>query len=432
MNRALGAARYGSVLTFVLAGLLCGTFTVRLPALAHRLQLTESSVGVALLCWGLGALLTMQLMRVVMAKVGSGQVLRVAAPLCAASLVLVAVAPSFPAVLAAAVLFGMAFGVVDVGMNAQGSTVERAYGRPLMSGMHAGWCVGAISAGLLGAAAIAAGLSFTTHLVLIAVMSIPASLAIGRAYLPDPAAGGASGTEGKPGRRGRMPGIVYLLGAITFGAFMIEGVVADWNGMYLLGTLGAPESVAALGYPVFEAGMLAARLSGDRLRDRYGARGLIVTSGTATAATFLLVIVAPSAPLALTGMFFVGLSVATISPMAMSLAGTATDRPGPAIAQAGAMGYAGLLLGPVVVGFLSSATSLRTALGVAVALGLLVAVAGRLLPAVRTTTVPPAGCARPHDVDRPAGETTHAAAGDMAGGLAADTTGVHEHLPAAA
>ena len=57
--------------------------------------------------------------------------------------------------------------------------------------------------------------------------------------------------------------------------------------------------------------MLAARLSGDRLRDRYGARGLIVTSGTATAATFLLVIVAPSAPLALTGMFFVGLSVAT-------------------------------------------------------------------------------------------------------------------------
>ncbi len=191
MTRALGAARYGSVLTFALAGLLCGTFTVRLPALVHRLQLTESSVGVALLCWGLGALLTMQLMRVVMAKVGSSGVLRVAAPLCAASLVLVAVAPSFPTMVAAATLFGMAFGVVDVGMNAQGSTVEQAYGRPLMSGMHAGWCVGAISAGLLGTAAIAAGLSFTAHLVMIALVSLPASLAIGRTYLSEPAAEGA-------------------------------------------------------------------------------------------------------------------------------------------------------------------------------------------------------------------------------------------------
>ncbi|GIH72374.1 MFS transporter [Sphaerimonospora thailandensis] len=380
MTRALGAARYGSVLTFVLAGLMCGTFTVRLPALVHRLQLSESSVGVALLCWGLGALLTMQLMRVVMAKAGSRGVLRVATPLCAASLVLVAVAPSFPAVVAAATLFGMAFGVVDVGMNAQGSTVEQAYGRPLMSGMHAGWCVGAISAGLLGTVAIAAGLSFTTHLVVIAVVSFPMSLALGRTYLPDPAAAPA---EASSGSRRRMPGIVYLLGAITFGAFMIEGVVADWNGLYLLGTLGAPESVAALGYPVFEAGMLAGRLSGDRFRDRYGARGLIVFSGAATAATFLVVIAATSAPIAVAGMFFVGLAVATISPMALSLAGTATDHPGPAIAQAGAMGYAGLLLGPVVIGFLSSATSLRAAMGVAVAVGVLVAVAGRFLPSVR-------------------------------------------------
>ncbi|MFC0862582.1 MFS transporter [Sphaerimonospora cavernae] len=380
MTRALGAARYGSVLTFVLAGLMCGTFTVRLPALVHRLQLSESSVGVALLCWGLGALLTMQLMRVVMAKAGSRGVLRVATPLCAASLVLVAVAPSFPAMVAATTLFGMAFGVVDVGMNAQGSTVEQAYGRPLMSGMHAGWCVGAISAGLLGTVAIAAGLSFTSHLVVISVVSFPMSLALGRTYLPDAAAAPA---ETSSGSRRRMPGIVYLLGAITFGAFMIEGVVADWNGLYLLGTLGAPESVAALGYPVFEAGMLAGRLSGDRFRDRYGARGLIVFSGAATAATFLVVIAATSAPIAVAGMFFVGLAVATISPMALSLAGTATDRPGPAIAQAGAMGYAGLLLGPVVIGFLSSATSLRAAMGVAVAVGVLVAVAGRFLPSVR-------------------------------------------------
>lgn len=392
MTRALRKARHGAVLTFVLAGLMCGTFTVRLPALADRLHLPESAVGVTLLSWGIGALLAMQLMRVVLARIGSRGVLRAAAPLCAASLVLVAFAPSFPVLAVAAVLFGMAFGAVDVGMNAQGSAVERAYGRPVMSGMHAGWCVGAISAGLIGTAAIALGLSLTAHILVVALLSVPAALALSRLHLPDPAPETAPETD-EAGRdsaraRRRLPGVVYLLGAVTFAGFMVEGVVADWNGLYLMGTLHASEAVAALGYPVFEAGMLLARLAGDRLRGRYGARGLIMFSGAATALAFLAVIAAPVTVAAVAGLFFIGLSVATISPMALSLAGTATREPGPAIAQASAMGYAGLLLGPVVIGFLSAAASLRVAMGVAVVLGVVIAVAARLLPASRTEIIP--------------------------------------------
>ncbi|MFG1822426.1 MFS transporter [Microbispora bryophytorum] len=391
MTRALRKAHRGAVLTFVLAGLMCGTFTVRLPALAERLRLPESSVGLTLLSWGIGALLTMQLMRVVLARIGSRGVLRAAAPLCAASLVLVAFAPSFPVLAVSAALFGMAFGAVDVGMNAQGSAVERAYGRPIMSGLHAGWCVGAISAGLLGTGAIALGLSLTAHILVVALVSVPAALALSRLHLPDPApeADGEheAGRASVPARR-RLPGVVYLLGAVTFAAFMVEGVVADWNGLYLIGTLHASEAVAALGYPVFEAGMLLARLAGDRLRGRYGARGLIMFSGAATALAFLVVIAAPVTVAAVAGLFFIGLSVATISPMALSLAGTATREPGPAIAQASTMGYAGLLLGPVVIGFLSAAASLRLAMGVAVVLGVVITVAARLLPASRAEIIP--------------------------------------------
>ncbi|GLX02442.1 MFS transporter [Microtetraspora sp. NBRC 16547] len=378
MTRALRTARWGAILTFVLGGLLCGTFTVRIPALTDKLGIPESSVGLALLAWGLGALLSMQSMRGIMAKAGSGGVLRVAAPLCAATLLLVGLAPSFPLLVGAALLFGMTFGAVDVAMNAQGSTVERAYGRPLLSGMHAGWCVGAISAGLIGTAAIAAGLSLTAHLAIVAVLALPASVALSRTYLADGVAAEAKGP------RRRLPGVVYLLGAITFGAFMVEGVVADWNGLFLRDTLMAPESLAALGYPIFEAGMLLARLSGDRLRMRFGAARLMGFSGLATAATFTVVVVAPSAIVALFAMLFVGIAVSTISPLALSLAGTATDTPGPAIAQAGAMGYAGLLLGPVVIGFLSGATSLRVAMVTAVVLGILIAVATRFLARART------------------------------------------------
>ncbi|MEU9884804.1 MFS transporter [Sphaerisporangium sp. NPDC051011] len=376
MTRVLRIARTRAALTFVLAGLMCGTFTARIPALTGKLGLSEASVGVVLLAWGLGALVTMQSLRGVMARAGSRAVLRAGAPLSAVSLAGIAFAPSLPWAVAAAALFGMAFGTVDVAMNAQGSTVERAYGRPLMNGMHAGWCVGAISAGTLGTLAITAGVSFEANLVAVAVVSAPMAFLLSRGFLPDPVAPAAS--PGAPQRA--MPPVVYLLGAIAFGAFMVEGAVADWNGLFLRDTVGVPEAVAALGYPIFEAGMLLARLAGDRLRARLGTRRLIVASGLGTAASFALVIVTASPLVAIPGMLLIGLTVATISPMAMSLAGTATATPGPAIAQTGAMGYAGLLLGPVVIGFLSHAATLRTALGVAVILGALIAAAARFLP----------------------------------------------------
>ncbi|MEV0144221.1 MULTISPECIES: MFS transporter [unclassified Nonomuraea] len=375
MAKDLRMARYGAILTFVMAGLMVGTMTVRIPALTDKLGLSESVVGTILLVWGLGALVTMQSMRRAMARFGSRSVLRVGGPLTAVGLAAVAYAPNLPVLLAAAAFFGMAFGMVDIAMNAQGSTVERAYGRPLMNGMHAGWCVGAISAGAVGSLAIAMGMSFTANLAAVGLVSLPVMILAGRAYLPE-----APASEAGTAARRRMPPIVYLLGALMFFAFMVEGTVADWNGLFMRDTLGAPEALAALGYPVFEAGMLLARLTGDRLRSRFGVRGMLTVSGLATAGFFTVVLAAPAPLMAVLAMFFVGLGVATISPMTLSLAGTATDNPGPAIAQAGAMGYAGLLLGPVVIGFLSDATSLRTALGIAVVLGVLIALAARLLP----------------------------------------------------
>ncbi|MFG1945043.1 MFS transporter [Nonomuraea sp. NPDC048826] len=384
MNRDLRIARYGAVLTFALAGLMVGTMTVRIPALSDKLGLSEAEIGAVLLAWGLGALVSMQAMRRVMARTGSRTVLRFGGPLTALSLVAVGFMPNVPALLAASTIFGMAFGLFDIAMNAQGSTVERAYGRPLMNGMHAGWCVGAMTAGGAGSLSIALGLSFTANLVLVSLVSLPVLLVLGRAYLPD-----VPEPEVAKGPRRRLPPVVYLLGALAFFAFMVEGVVADWNGLYMRDTMKAPEALAALGYPIFEAGMLIGRLTGDRLRSRFGVRGMLTTAGLATAAFFGVVLAAPAPVVALVAVFFVGLGVATISPMTLSLAGTATSTPGPAIAQAGAMGYAGLLLGPVAIGFLSDATSLRTALGLAVVLGLLIAGAARLLPREEPAAVTP-------------------------------------------
>jgi hypothetical protein len=377
----LGRARLGTVLTFALAGLLCGIWVSRTPALAARFGLGDGDVGIAILVWGIGAIIAMQGLRGVMARAGSGAVLRVAAPLTAVSLALVAIAPTWPLLLAAVAVFGMTFGLTDIGMNAQGSAVERSYGRPVMNAMHAGWCAGAIAGGLLGALAAAAGLSFGETLFTGGVLALPVTLMAGRTYLTDGPVATAA--------RGRLPLAVYLVGGLAFAAFMMEGSIADWSGLYLDRSLGTGEALAALGYPLFETAMLAGRLVGDRLRTRLGTRRLLTYAGLATAGSVGIVVLAPAWPVALFGFALTGLAVCTVTPTTLSVAGTiAPGRSAAAVAQVGAMGYGGLVLGPVVIGFLADLSSLRAGLGVAAVLGLLIAGGSRYVPLRRLAPVP--------------------------------------------
>ncbi|MBE1534630.1 MFS transporter [Actinomadura algeriensis] len=372
-------ARTGTFLTFALAGLLTGVWVARMPALAEKFGTSESEIGIVVLVWGLGAVIAMQALGRVMARAGSRGALRLALPLTALSYVAVAVAPTYWSLLAAVVAFGMTFGITDIAMNAQASVVEQAYRRSIMSGMHAGWCIGAMTGGLFGVATAAAGLGFTATVLIAAVFALPAGLALGRTYLPDPDAPAGAGTGGR--RRRRMPAAVYLIGVLGFIAFMTEGSIADWSSLMLHDELGATESLAAFGYPMFELAMLIGRLVGDRVRTRIGTRRLLAGAGLGTAAAMTVVVLAPSAHVAIAGFFVTGLVVCVVVPTTISLAGTAApDRPAAAVAQVGAMGYGGLLLGPVVVGFLADATSLRVGVGVVVVLALLIAAGARFVP----------------------------------------------------
>lgn len=372
-------ARTGTFLTFALAGLLTGTWVARMPALAEKFGTSEAEIGIVVLVWGLGAVVAMQALRGVMARAGSRGALRVALPLTALAYVAVALAPTYWSLLAAVVAFGMTFGITDIAMNAQASVVEQAYRRSIMSGMHAGWCIGAMTGGLFGVATAALGLGFTATVLIAALFALPAGLALGRTYLPDPDAPAEAGAGGR--RRRRLPVAVYLIGVLGFIAFMTEGSIADWSSLMLHDELGATESLAALGYPMFELAMLIGRLVGDRVRMRVGTRRLLAGAGLGTAAGMTVVVLAPTAPVAIAGFFLTGLVVCVVVPTTISLAGTAApDRPAAAVAQVGAMGYGGLLLGPVVVGFLADATSLRLGVGVVVVLALLIAAGARFVP----------------------------------------------------
>jgi MFS family permease len=373
----LRRARIGTALTFALAAAISAVWVVRTPALVAKLNLDSGSLGIVVLCWGGGALVTMQFTSRIVARLGIRNTLRLAGPASTITLAPIGLANTYPLLLIASAVFGMAFGILDIAMNTQAAALERAYERPLMNGMAAGWSLGAVLGGIAGSLTAAAGLSFGTSVVGAAVLSTPLAIALGPTYLP-----AAAEAHDPPAQRGRLPWLAYFVGLIAFAAFMVEGSVADWSGLHMNDDLHASQALAALAYPAFELGALGGRLVGDRVRTALGTRTVVSLSGLATAAAFALVITAPNAGVGVAGYLLIGIAVCAVGPIAFSIAGDIDpSRAAASIAVSGTFGYTGLLVGPVVIGLLADATNLRIALLVPAALGVGIAVAGRLLPA---------------------------------------------------
>ncbi|MEV4516738.1 MFS transporter [Dactylosporangium sp. NPDC049525] len=366
----LRRARGRVTVAFAVAGVLCGVVAAGVPALAHKLDLSAGQVGAVLFAWGLAAFASMQSLRLLLPVAGHALVLRAAGPACAVGAAAMAVAPGFGPVLAAATGFGVAFGALEAAVNAQGAAVERAYGRPLLNGMHAAWAVGAGAAGVFVAVCTHLAVSYTVTVAAVAVLVLPLTLLAGPPSqdMPLPAR-----------RRGSLPPAVYLLSVLAFAAFMVEGTFADWCGLLLRDGAGASATVAALGHPLLQAGILTGRAVADRLRARAGAAAVIVWCGTAVAVACALLVVLPAVPVVLAAVYVTGVAVSPVLPLVFSLAGTARpDRAEAAIAQVGAAGYAGLLAGPAVLGAVGGIVPLPAAIGgLAVVLGIAIALLGR-------------------------------------------------------
>jgi predicted MFS family arabinose efflux permease len=371
--RPLVRDRVAVTLTFALLGGLLGAFTARIPALVAALDLSDFRLGTALFVWGAGAIVTMQALRFTITRVGTAWVLRATIPLYPLSLALVSTAPTYQLLLLEMALFGATFGAVEAAACAQGCALERAAGRPMMSTLQAGWPIGAAVGGLLSAACAQAGIAAAWSLCGLAAISLPLALGLART------AADHRPPDREPERsRGRVAPVVYLLGLIAFAAYVLEGALTDWPGVLLHEDLGTSQAVAALAYPVFQIGMLTGRLRADRVQTRLGVRATVIGAGVTTAAVMLTASVLSAPMVVLVGGFAAGVGISPLVPAAVSMAGRNGDA---AVAQFGAIGFVGVLVGPFMIGTIAEVTSLRTSLAMtAVLMGVAIVVGGRLLP----------------------------------------------------
>ena len=355
---------------FFIGGFGTATWAPLVPLLRERLMVGDDVLGMLLLCIGVGSLLTMPLSGALAMRLGCRRVVMTASILFAAILLLVSCVDALSLAVPIVLIFGAVMGCIDVVVNIVAVLVEKGIGRRIMSGMHAFWSLGGFAgAGLYGVWVGLLGLTPFQSTAIAAGLILLLTAVYGRHLIPYGGGGGALLALPR--------GIIVFVGMTAFIAFLSEGAVMDWGGVYLTTVRGMDLALAGTGYSVFSAAMLTMRFLGDRVVQRIGA--LLVAVGGALLAFggILLVMFAPVDALLYAGFFAIGIGSANIVPVFFSLMGRQNVMPvSAAVSAVSTMGYLGILAGPAAIGFVSSLTTLQTAFAMLAALSILQAVIG--------------------------------------------------------
>ncbi|MFB7643991.1 MFS transporter [Streptomyces sp. NPDC056084] len=355
-------SRLRSALTvfFALDGFLFAGWVVRIPAIKQQTGASAGELGLALLGVSAGAVVTMVLTGRLCRRFGSHPVTVVCGALLALAIALPAQTHSALALGLVLLVFGAAYGGINVAMNSAAVDLVAALRRPVMPSFHAAFSLGGMVGAGLGAL-VTGGLSPAAHLLGLAGVGLLVTALAGRVLLRHPAPVRPS-TPNVEGHRlgGRARRLVLLFGLIALCTAYGEGAMADWGALHLEQDLAAAPGVAAVGYSLFALAMTAGRLSGTALLERLGQTRTLVAGGLTASAGMLLGALAPTIWLALAGFAVMGLGLANIFPVAVARAGAIAGPGG--VAAASTLGYGGMLLGPPAIGLITEWASLPLAL----------------------------------------------------------------------
>ncbi|CAM3256090.1 MFS transporter [Nocardioides dubius] len=337
------------------AGLI--TLTTRLPVISERWDLGELKLSVLLLMMILLAGVGSVIAERAAARRPSALLLRCGLIGVALGVAGIVLAPGEGVFVGAMALYGLALGVVDAASNMQAVALEAAYRRPILPSFHGAWTLG----GMLGA-----GFTLATAHLPLAVAAVVAVLIAVAALAPflarsqeRPRPGSADGSADDPADDGPIPWRpIVMVGVAMLIFYLVDTASTTWGATYLDRVFDTPDSLVALATFPYLAASLAARFLGDRVVGRLGAVRVLRTGALVGAAGLLLVVTAPSWPLAVLGFTVTGFGVAVVAPLSFSaaaqIAGGSPARVDAVIGRFNQFNYAGALGGSVLTGVVGS------------------------------------------------------------------------------
>lgn len=334
---------------------MTGTWVLYLPHIKTKFALNDGQIGMALFSLALGLLLSIPFIPYINKKTGVGRSTKVGVLLYALSFNLPLLAPNYVMLCSSLLLTGILSGFTDVSMNALVSTIEKKDDKHFMSAAHGFFSLGGFLGAGIGSILITFFEEPAWHM-----MTISAFIVLSNWYLSSSYDTIKEVTSPKIKQENTFKNIRPLLGLSIIGFIIMfnEGAVEHWSNLFLFDVVQVQENQAGFGFIAFSFCMTVGRFLGDGISKRIGAFN-IINGGAAIAFVGYLLIVSTNLYLSVLGFGILGLGLSVVIPEIFRLAGQTKGVPASVgISLVSGIGFAGFLIGPVLLGFISNGAGL--------------------------------------------------------------------------
>jgi fucose permease len=345
--------RIAVCLLFLANGFYTGAWSLKIPELSERLNLSPFYIALIVVFFGLGSITIMPLCGARIAKYGTSVVAKATSMVFLFTMIGISLAPNVWTAAIAVFLFGGFAGAMDVAMNANAVEVEKSMRRAIMSSCHAFWSLGALIGSSAGGFMIEHFGALPHSLIITVVDAIFLVAAFSMILHDGPHIEDHHDEAAAKASLFKSP-LPWLIGIMALFCMVQEGIVIDWSALYLNRELSSSLTLAAFAAGSFHGAMTIMRFFGDGIRDRLGAVQTMRVSGVVAFVGMLIGGFAPNAYVAIAGFALSGLGISNMVPIAFSAAGNLPGMAkGVGLSVVTILGYSGTLFAPTLFGFVA-------------------------------------------------------------------------------
>ncbi|XRG80396.1 MFS transporter [Rossellomorea sp. GAMAL-10_SWC] len=369
-SRQIQLWRIAIYFIFALTGFAFASWVSRTPAIRDALGSTTAEMGVIIFGLSVGSIIGLISASMLIAQRGGRFVMVFGLSVVSIGLLIVGISGSWLTnnimVFLGLIIFGFGQGICDVAMNVEGTAVEKAAKKSLLTGFHAAFSLGTLLGALVGSTMTKSGISVPIHLSLTALVIVVTVLYLYR-FIPANTGKEVAGDAVKVNRTKENMSVwkerrTVMIGIIVLGMAFVEGSANDWLPLIMVDGYNVTPAMGSIAYGIFVGSMTFGRAIGDKILDRFGRVIILRASAILAVVGLIIVIMSHSFEVATIGIVLWGLGAAFGFPVGLSAAGDDPHRVAARVSVVSTAGYLAFLVGPPFLGIIGEHIGLLRAL----------------------------------------------------------------------
>ena len=291
-----------------------GLWTVRIPDIKDQISTNYQGMSFLFVVFSIGSVLTMIVAPKVIQKFSS-KLIGISTGFSISFLWLVIpFVSSFYQMAILSFIFGSSYGVIEIILNLQATSLEKKYDKPIMSGIHAYWSIGLLGGSLITSIFLEFKISLFVNSLVYIIFLLPLIYVSSLTFRNID-----SSNQSFLAIFFKWPKIIIILVLFATTGVFLEGGTDSWGALYMRDYMSSQGFNIGLAAIAFNGSMVLGRLIGDRLKSIFGIYNFLLISIVLSLFGSFLILISSNIIISILGFIIAGFGVSSIVPICYTL-----------------------------------------------------------------------------------------------------------------